>query len=71
MSRSQKPALSEPRPPERFLDSSDSLGMTVRCGESNGSEAGMQKSEVPGRAVFLQSAICNLESEIGRRRKCL
>ena len=71
MSRSQKPALSEPRPPERFLDSSDSLGMTVRCGESNGLEIRMQNSEVPSRVGFRQSAIYNLQSEIARERMCL
>ena len=41
--RRQKLALSEARREERFLDSSDSLGMTRRRGESNGSEGRMQK----------------------------
>jgi hypothetical protein len=41
--RRQKLALSEPRRDGRFLDSSDSLGMIRRRGESNGSEGRMQK----------------------------
>jgi len=69
MNRSQKPALSEPRTPERFLDSSDSLGMTVRCRESNGSEIRMQNAEVRALGI-LKSEFCLLNSDFGRVGIC-